>query len=174
MKLAFGTTGLLGGPSRSDGQQVLHAPRAVAGTLAVFSAGEEPRGEMPARWRTYTGPRTQEPFHHEGRYTRTLPSSRFRSGLTLGGSRVVARAVVAWLCAVRLYAGVLRVVFGVGRGSDPLYHTVEAAQQAVRLQPRLVVAHIALAQALRGAGRLREALTAAREALGLHLLYTSG
>ena len=27
MKLAFGTTGLVGGPSRSDGQQVLHAPR---------------------------------------------------------------------------------------------------------------------------------------------------
>ena len=26
MKLAFGTTGLLGGPSRSDDQQVLHAP----------------------------------------------------------------------------------------------------------------------------------------------------
>ena len=27
MKLAFGTTGLVGGPSRSDGQQVLQAPR---------------------------------------------------------------------------------------------------------------------------------------------------
>tara|TARA_B110001469_G_C9379789_1_gene197035 strand:+ start:363 stop:524 length:162 start_codon:yes stop_codon:yes gene_type:complete len=27
MKLAFGTTGLDGDPSRSDGQQVLHAPR---------------------------------------------------------------------------------------------------------------------------------------------------
>ena len=27
MKLAFGTTGLDGGPSRSDGQQLLHAPR---------------------------------------------------------------------------------------------------------------------------------------------------
>ena len=30
MKLAFGTTGLVGGPSRSDGQQVLHAPRMLA------------------------------------------------------------------------------------------------------------------------------------------------
>ena len=27
MKLAFGTTGLVGDPSRSDGQQVLQAPR---------------------------------------------------------------------------------------------------------------------------------------------------
>ena len=51
---------------------------------------------------------------------------------------------------------------------DRWSEAVEAARQAVRLQPRLVVAHIALAQALRGAGRLREALTAAREALGLH------
>ena len=30
MKLAFGTTGLVGGPSRSDGQQVLHAPRMLS------------------------------------------------------------------------------------------------------------------------------------------------
>ena len=30
MKLAFGTTGLDGGPSRSDGQQLLHAPRMLS------------------------------------------------------------------------------------------------------------------------------------------------
>ena len=30
MKLAFGTTGLVGGPSRSDVQHVLHAPRMLA------------------------------------------------------------------------------------------------------------------------------------------------
>ncbi len=32
MKLAFGTTGLVGDPSRSDGQQVLHAPRIITRT----------------------------------------------------------------------------------------------------------------------------------------------
>ena len=30
MKLAFGTTGVVGGPSRSDGQQLLHAPRMLS------------------------------------------------------------------------------------------------------------------------------------------------
>ena len=36
MKLAFGTTGLDGDPSRSDGQQVLHAPRMSNRTRRTF------------------------------------------------------------------------------------------------------------------------------------------
>ena len=38
MKLAFGTTGLVGDPSRSDGQQVLHAPRMLNSELPTQRA----------------------------------------------------------------------------------------------------------------------------------------
>ena len=38
MKLAFGTTGLVGGPSRSDGQQVLHAPSMLNSELPTQRA----------------------------------------------------------------------------------------------------------------------------------------
>ena len=37
-----------------------------------------------------------------------------------------------------------------------------------RLQPKLVATQLALAQSLRGAGRLRDALAAGREAMRLH------
>ena len=45
---------------------------------------------------------------------------------------------------------------------------IDTARRAVRLQPKLIAAHMALTHALRGAARHKEALVAAREALRLH------